>query len=316
MSSRCTLLKPSNLQNQETENFRNSPRLQYQSIKANVPSYISGATSPGVTLQGTLMNHTSTTHSISSQLNESHLLLPLAPPNTPFILGETNSLYNQGRPGLSNSFGAALWGIDFNLWCAANNISRVHMHQGTNYRYQSWQPVDTALMAKGTKAPYYGNVAVAAMVGDLTKNEVKIANIPLASPFEAAYAAYVDGKLARIAVINMVEYDYTDTASPAKRPMTTYTFQLSDIPLARTNGGKILVQRLLSNGSNAITGITWDGYSYSNELNNGKPVLLRNVTKGETVEAEGPNFRIGVPYSSAAILNFRGVNDTNGDDER
>lgn len=98
-------------------------------------NYIGGATQPGVTLQGTLMNHTSNVHSIASQLNESRLLAALPEslnPNLPFILGETNSLYNEGAPGLSNSFGAALWGIDFNLYCAANNIQRTHFHQGTN----------------------------------------------------------------------------------------------------------------------------------------------------------------------------------------
>lgn len=99
-------------------------------------SYIGGATQPGVTLQGTLMNHTSTVRSISSQLA---LRNSLKYTKIPFILGEANSLYNQGKPGLSNSFGAAIWVLDFNLWCASQNISRVHMHQGTNYRYQSWR---------------------------------------------------------------------------------------------------------------------------------------------------------------------------------
>lgn len=53
------------------------------------------------------MNHTSTVHSISLQLNVFRILETLAP-SLPFILGETNFLYNQGKPGLSNSFGAAL----------------------------------------------------------------------------------------------------------------------------------------------------------------------------------------------------------------
>ena len=52
----------------------------------------------------------------------------------PLIFGETNSLYNQGRPGLSNTFGAALWGVDFNLYSASVGFKRVHMHMGTNYR--------------------------------------------------------------------------------------------------------------------------------------------------------------------------------------
>lgn len=52
-------------------------------------------------------------------------------------MGETNSLYNEGKPGLSNTFGAALWGIDFNLYCASVGIKRVHMHMGTDYRVRS-----------------------------------------------------------------------------------------------------------------------------------------------------------------------------------
>lgn len=62
----------------------------------------------------------------------------------PLIFGETNSLYNQGRPGLSNTFGAALWGINFNLYSASVGFKRVHMHQGTNYRVSAyanhWMP--------------------------------------------------------------------------------------------------------------------------------------------------------------------------------
>lgn len=63
-----------------------------------------------MTLPGTLMNHTNTIHSVSELLNFSRSLHN--PHSLPFILGETNSLFRQGRPGLSNTFGAALWGVD------------------------------------------------------------------------------------------------------------------------------------------------------------------------------------------------------------
>lgn len=42
---------------------------------------------------------------MARQLNVSNIL---ASSNVPFILGESNSLYNQGAPGLSNAYGAAL----------------------------------------------------------------------------------------------------------------------------------------------------------------------------------------------------------------
>ena len=144
------------------------------------------------------MNHTSTVLSVAKHLNESNLL---AHTGLPYILGETNSLYNEGAPGLSNSFGAALWGVDFNLYCAATGIGRVHMHQGTNYRYASWQPVQTVNETLGTKAPYYGNIMVAAFLGDLMANNVSISDIELGSTYQNAYAAYVNGRLERVAII-------------------------------------------------------------------------------------------------------------------
>lgn len=99
--------------------------------------YMGVSTSPGITLQGTLMNHTNIKVKAEAQFNLSRGIRESenAPaPDIPIIMGEHNSLARQGRPGLSNIFGAALWGIDWNLYLASHNISRSHMHQGTNYR--------------------------------------------------------------------------------------------------------------------------------------------------------------------------------------
>lgn len=262
-------------------------------------NYIGGATQPGVTLQGTLMNHSSTVASISHQLNESSLL---AYTGIPFILGETNSLYNEGAPGLSNAFGAALWGLDFNLHCAATGIRRVHMHQGSNYRYAAWQPVSTVNTTKGTKPPYYGSVAVAKSLGDLTAGEVRVAEITLPTIYESAYATYVGKKLERIVVVQMKEFNYTGTARVA-RPSQDYSFQL---PKGRFAGKEVGVRRLIANGSDAISGVTFDGYSYNLELDDGRPVLLKNVTRGEVVKVGKDGVvSVHVPWSSAALLEFK-----------
>ncbi|GCB18100.1 beta-glucuronidase [Aspergillus awamori] len=269
-------------------------------------NYIGGATQPGVTLQNTLMNHTKTVESVAQQVNVSRILSKdNLTPGIPYILGETNSLYNEGAPGLSNSFGAALWGVDFNLYCASQNIRRTHMHQGSNYNYISWQPVGTNRTTIGTKAPYYGNAMVAAMLhgGD----DVRIVNLPLAADTEAAYAAYVNETLVRVAVINLVEFNYTSTDSTAEkvesRPSAKYTFQLPSSE--SVYAGSVSVQRLMANGSNAITGITWDGWSYNYELAQGKPVRLQNVTTGEAISVGDDGVvEIEIPYSSAAILSL------------
>lgn len=80
------------------------------------------------------MNHTRTKQSVDNHITEYKAIFDGTTNPPPIIFGETNSLYNQGRPGLSNTFGAALWAVDFNLYSASVGIKRVHMHQGTNYR--------------------------------------------------------------------------------------------------------------------------------------------------------------------------------------
>lgn len=259
------------------------------------------------------MNHSSTVASVAKHLNESRILRSQGV-TQPYILGETNSLYNQGKPGLSNSFGAALWGVDFNLHCAANDIRRVHMHQGTNYRYASWQPVQTANESIGTKAPYYGNVAVARFLGNEggKAENVSVSELDLAdsgngpSIYHSAYAAYLDGRLARVAVIQMQAYNYSSSpsAGSSQRPVETFSFQLA-ADQAAAAVKSITAERLIANGSDAITGVTFGGYSFNYELDEGRPVLLKNVSAAENVAIQqGGAFSVDVPWSSAVVLNF------------
>ncbi|KAK3693520.1 glycoside hydrolase superfamily [Podospora appendiculata] len=275
-------------------------------------NYISGASSPGVTLQGTLMNHTVTKRSVDAHIANYNKIKAIDPSAPPLIFGEHNSLYNQGKPGLSNTFGAALWGLDFNLYAASVGIKRVHMHMGTNYRYASWQP----LTPMGTRAPYYGNIAVAAALGNLIHRPSTVVEILLNSSTStaAAYAIYTarGSAVARLLVLNMNSYNTTvdghgldplPAAEVPARPVADYTFIIpGDVASA---GDKVAVRRLWANGSDAVTGITWDGWSYNYELDKGRPVRLGNVTVGErVVVGEGGVVRVGVPDASAVLLSF------------
>lgn len=262
------------------------------------------------------MNHSRTASAIDVLVDEYREVqtsavspLPLPPR---LILGETNSLYNEGRPGLSNVFGSALWGVDFALSSAAAGIGRVHMHQGTNYRYAAWQPVDTEKAPRGTKAPYYATVAVAAALGDTAQHDVAVATLPTPAALDAeadvAHAIYANGRLARVFFLNMRGYNTTATGSglgladgdPLPRGSQNYTLSVPD------GLDSVPVQRLLANGSDAITGITWDGWSYNVELDGGRPVRLANVTTGETVSVTDGQVTVTVPDSSAALLSFSG----------
>ncbi|WYZ44369.1 hypothetical protein EsH8_VII_000805 [Colletotrichum jinshuiense] len=269
-------------------------------------NYISGAESPGVTLQGTLMNHTRTVQSVQAHVNEYANITGRFDNVPPHVLGEHNSLFNQGKPGLSNSFGAALWGIDFNLYAASAGIKRVYMHMGTDYRYASWQPVNTETTAIGTKAPYYGNVAIAAFINPgSTSGPVSVAHVPLTGDNEksSAYAAFQGDLLVRLIIIDLTAYNSTlggtgtspDPDAPA-RPSTQYAFAVP------WEDGRVSIRRLHANGSDAISGITWDGWSYNYELDEGKPVKLNNVTIGESVEIKDGKVQVEVAASEAVVL--------------
>ncbi|KAK0632798.1 hypothetical protein B0T14DRAFT_419604 [Immersiella caudata] len=280
-------------------------------------NYISGAESPGVTLAFTLMNHTNTVRSISAHVTEYQTILRSDPSAPPPIFGEHNSLYNQGRPGLSNTFGAALWGLDFNLYAASSGFKRVHMHQGTNYRYASWQPISTPNATIGTKAPYYGNIAVAAALGNTVLSPASVISLPSRpkQDKESVYAVYTQNGsvISRIVIINFHSYNTTvdgagivPVPDPLPRPSRNFTISLSSpnststAPSSTPTSFKI--QRLMANGTDAITGITWDGWSFNHELDGGRPVRLVNVTVGETVEVEGGIFTVGVPDGSAVLV--------------
>ncbi|KAI5864771.1 glycoside hydrolase family 79 protein [Durotheca rogersii] len=276
-------------------------------------NYISGADTPGVTLQGTLMNHTRTQLSVAAHAAEYASLGALSHPLPPLILGETNSLYNQGRRGLSDTFGAALWGVDFALAAAAAGVRRVYFHTGVGYRYAAWQP-------GAVRPPYYGHVAVAAFLGapagaasDAAGERAAVSVAALeprrrpADPHaDAAYAAYAPGgALARLLVLNLRAYNYTlgggggPELNPEPRPQRTYRFRVSAFPPPAPRAAA--VRRLRANGSDAVAGLSWDRWSYES----GRPRRLADATLRELVPV-GPGgvLELRVPDSEAAVLDF------------
>lgn len=141
-------------------------------------------------------------------------------------------------------------------------------------------------------------------MGDVTGEAPKIANLPLEREQEAAYAAYVGDKLERIVVVNLMAWNETDYNeeywSEGQRPVERYRFQVP-----KGVKGEVGLRRLMANGSDAISGVTFDGYSYNFELDEGRPVLLGNVTRGESARVrKGGWLQVEVPWSSAVMVDF------------
>ena len=147
------------------------------------------------------------------------------------------------------------------------------------------------------------------MLGDLTKEAPRIVAVPLegVGDFVAAYAAYMgDSQLARVAVVDLHAWNGTNadgTANTTPRPAMNYTFAFPST-LGITDKTSVGVQRLIAAGSDAQTGISWDGWSYAYELDEGRGVRMDNVTIGETVGVIEGKVMVEVEWSSAVVLNF------------
>ncbi len=75
----------------------------------------------------------------------------------PFILSETNSACSGGVPGLSNSYAAALWAIDYILSAAQHGVSEINFQGGLNTLCGGYTVLcQTAVFEYAPQPIYYG----------------------------------------------------------------------------------------------------------------------------------------------------------------
>ncbi|KAH7916149.1 glycoside hydrolase family 79 protein [Hygrophoropsis aurantiaca] len=200
-----------------------------------------------------------------------------------YFLGETNSA-TCGGGGISPTFGAGLWVMDYVLQAALNNVDRLYFHQGTiadcPYCFFGQDIVD---------APYYG----AAFVSDfLGKDGVKLAMLDDGTGSTGIYAVYgVSGEPLRALVYNSVYYDGTTTRSNVSLNFT----------LSSSSAQTVLAKRMTAQNATAIIGeggvvtIGGDGRFDSSCQPTGAQTL-------ESIAVEGGIFEVSVAASEALIV--------------
>ena len=285
-------------------------------------NYMGDCARQACNLQRDLMNHSAVVNNLAdvaaqiSPLNNGPLVNPTdSTAVLPFVLGETNSFLSllAGPDNFANTFGAALWTVDYMLQAASIGISRMHMQQGTGFGYNSWQPVPLKKSDPATAPPYYGNVVVASVLGNIPRDQPRVVGVrlPGQDELEAAYATYANGStLARIAVVNMHAYNATNNSAAggsgssngSDRGSRSYTFSFPDGGNVK-EGQSVGVQRLRAAGSDVATNVTWDGWSYDFGLKRGLPVKVGSQDK-ETLSVSGGAVTVQVEDSGAVVLNF------------
>ncbi|OAA77717.1 glycoside hydrolase family 79 [Akanthomyces lecanii RCEF 1005] len=238
--------------------------------QVSVHNYMAGATQPGVTLQATLMNHTAVARSIAGHVAYAR---SISATDADYVIGEHNSLYGGGAVGLSDIFGAALWGMDFSLQAASTGIiKRVHFHQSIGSPYAAWAPISPQ---QQTKPPYYGKLAAGTFLANSSSAlQVKTLDLGGRADLDSGYAAYVEGRLERIAILNLREYD---SGSGKSRGKKEYAVKVEP-------SSHWTVKRLSASGARDKTGVTFNGFAYEAETM-GKPERVGSRPSDEQLKA-------------------------------
>ncbi|KAJ0416567.1 hypothetical protein BJY00DRAFT_326196 [Aspergillus carlsbadensis] len=228
------------------------------------------------TIEHNLLNHH---HMTSLMYYHEYLGNYTASKGVPYVLGETNSISCQGLANVSDVYAAALWSVDYTLYAASLNISRIYYHMGTPYRYSAWQPVQSDETAAHVKPLYYGNLfAAAALSGGNKQVSVLVNETSL-----AAYGIY-DTKsgsktsLKSVAIVNLDVWNSTQPA--AERPYTAFK-----LPNHTFSGAS--VKRLTSPGVEIAGDITFAGQSVDDNGSMVGKQKVETLSHGEVLVGAG-----------------------------
>ncbi|KAJ7359116.1 glycoside hydrolase family 79 protein [Mycena albidolilacea] len=170
----------------------------------------------------------------------------------PFLMFETNSASCGGFPGISDSFGAALWALDYGLQMAASNFSGAMLHVGgQNVFYNPFTapPTNQSKYYEWTIGAVYYSALISSEVFAKTNTsqiiDLKGNNDNIYTP---QYAIYESGAIARVALFNYI----TDPTGASKY---TATITIAD----GTVPSSVQVKYFLSDSVATKNNITWAG---------------------------------------------------------
>ncbi|CAL1698450.1 unnamed protein product [Somion occarium] len=201
------------------------------------------------------LTHTSGINIVQPYLNSS---LIAQQSGKPFLMFETNSASCGGFPGVSDSFGAALWALDYGLQMAYSNFSGALLHVGgadDTYNPFTPPPTNETGFHQWTIGPtFYSVLAMSETLGNTNTSQLVDLQANGNNEFTPAYAVYEGGSLARLALFNFI----TD---PSGANDYTVSISIGGGDTGQPNGtpAQVSVKYLLAPSVAEKENITWAG---------------------------------------------------------
>ncbi|KAL9618528.1 MAG: hypothetical protein Q9160_006784 [Pyrenula sp. 1 TL-2023] len=219
----------------------------------------------------------------------------------PYYLREMAAVGPVGMDGITNTFAASLWTLNFFLYTASLNISGVNFHMTDNSNASAWQPIQMYDQKPHVRPSYYAFAAMAQLIGaggDGCDTSVAALPAPQGLPSEYenrlnAYATYrSNGGLAAITLIN------TRLPSSSSSPSTTNIRLSVGSSLSGTN---FTLSRLTGPSADAKDNTTWNGISYE-QTSDGKSKTVSDASEVVTVSNDG-TLVVPLRDSEAVVVN-------------
>ncbi|KAI9461990.1 hypothetical protein BJY52DRAFT_1147038 [Lactarius psammicola] len=218
------------------------------------------------------LQHNASTNLVSSYVNSTAFA---AQNGKPFIMFETNTASCSGFPGISNSFGAALWALDWALTMAYSNFTAALFHVGGQNAYYNpftSPPTNQSTFHQWTVGPvYYSALVMAEALGPHNTSQVVDLTSNINTPI---YAVYENGAPTKVALFNFI----TDSTGASTY---TATISIGGGTTGQNNAtpSQVQVKYLLANSVSAKGNFTWAGQTLGNNFgSDGRLVGDLNVT--------------------------------------
>lgn len=179
----------------------------------------------------------------------------------PYALREMGMVGPLGVANVSDTFGGALYTLNFLLWAASLNMTSVQFHMTANSFTTAWQPGTNAGGGPHVRPIYYGHAAFNEIIGPTCAAQIyqdTLTNVPSGySEYVRAYSIYQSGSLQSITVLNS---KVSNTTEADKANVTV------SVSLPTSLAGKTVhLARLTNEGTDAKFNTTWNGVSFEQD---------------------------------------------------
>lgn len=219
----------------------------------------------------------------------------------PFIMMETNTASCGGLPGISDSFGATLWALDYGLQMAYSNFSGAMLHVGgQDVYYNPFTPPPTnesSYHQWTIGSIFYSTMVVAEAFGPSGNAQIVDLQANTDSMYTPAYAIYENGAPVRLVLVN-----YISDPSGASAYTTTISIGGSAIGQSNATPAQIQVKYLAAPSVSEKYNITWAGQTFGGTFqSDGRLTGSENV---QTINCDQSSntCQVTVPAPGAALV--------------